>query len=130
MSDTGTRKPHDRLSTPHWTLIGAALSALVVLPLAYPFQASAHDLGLLALLGGVQLAIPCLLMVMLARVLPAPEVSLLALLEVVFGVTWAWLGAGEQPSSATLTGGALVILALVINEMLALRQRRRAFVTL
>ena len=104
-------------------LIGAALSALVVLPLAYPFQASAHDLGLLALLGGVQLAIPCLMMVMLARVLPAPEVSLLALLEVVFGVTWAWLGAGEEPSSGALIGGLLVLGALVGNELLGWRQR-------
>jgi hypothetical protein len=59
-----------------------------------------HDLGLLALLGVVQLAIPCLLVVRLSRELAAPEIALLGLLEVVFGVTWAWLGAGEQPGAA------------------------------
>jgi drug/metabolite transporter (DMT)-like permease len=107
-------------------LIGAVLSALATLPLAYPLQASAHDLGLLALLGVVQLAIPCLLAVRLSRELPAAEISLLSLLEVLFGVTWAWLGAGEEPSSATLIGGALVIAALVINELLALTQERDA----
>lgn len=104
--------------------IGALLSALVTLPLAWPLQASAHDLGLLALLGSVQLAIPCLLVVRLARELPAPEIALLALLEVVFGVAWAWLGAGETPSPATLTGGALVLAALIGNEALALRRAR------
>ena len=67
-------------------LIGAIVSALFTLPLAWPLQASGHDLGLLALLGSVQLALPCLLVVRLSRHLPAAEISLLALLEVVFGV--------------------------------------------
>ena len=48
-----------------------------------------------------------------ARTLAAPEVALLALLEVLFGVAWAWLGAGEQPSSAVLSGGALGLGLLV-----------------
>lgn len=102
-------------------LIGAALSAAVTLPLALPLQASRHDLGLLALLGVVQLAIPCLLLVRLSRELLAPEIALLGLLEVVFGVTWVWLGAGERPAASTLVGGALVLGALVANEALALR---------
>ena len=102
-------------------LIGAVLSAALALPLALPLAASAHDLGLLALLGVVQLAIPCLLAVALARVLSAPEISLLALLEVVFGVAWAWLGAGEAPSASVLGGGALVLAALAANEAAALR---------
>ena len=97
-------------------LIGATLSALVTLPLSWPFQASTHDLCLLSLLGVFQLALPCLLVVRLSRELPAPEISLLALLEVIFGVTWAWLWAGEQPSANTLSGGALVLGALVANE--------------
>ena len=75
-------------------LIGAIVSALFTLPLAWPLQASGHDLGLLALLGTVQLALPCLLVVRLSRHLPAAEISLLALLEVVFGVAWAWWWAG------------------------------------
>jgi drug/metabolite transporter (DMT)-like permease len=102
-------------------LIGALLSATATLPLSLPFAASVHDLGLLALLGTVQLAIPCLLAVMVARVLSAPEVALLALLEVLLGVAWAWLGAGETPSLAVLGGGALVLGALAANEAAALR---------
>ena len=106
-------------------LIGAVLSAAVSLPLAWPLQASTHDLSLLALLGVFQLAIPCLLAVQLARVLSAPEVALLALLEVVFGVAWAWLGAGESPSPHVLGGGALVLFALGANEALGLRRPAR-----
>jgi drug/metabolite transporter (DMT)-like permease len=107
-------------------LLGALLSAALVLPAAWPFAASAHDLGLLALLGTLQLAVPCLLAVAVARVLSAPEASLLALLEVVFGVAWVWLGAGEAPGTAALGGGLLVLGALGANEALALRPAREA----
>ncbi|WP_153144687.1 DMT family transporter [Dechloromonas sp. H13] len=103
-------------------LLGALISAAVTLPLAWPLQASAHDLQLLALLGSVQLALPCLLVVRLSRVLPAPEIALLALLEVLFGVAWAWLGAGERPPASVLLGGALVLGALVANEACGLRR--------
>jgi drug/metabolite transporter (DMT)-like permease len=104
-------------------LIGALLSAAVALPLAWPLRASGHDIALLAMLGLVQLAIPCLMSVVVARTLPAPEISLLALLEVIFGVAWAWLGAGEAPTAVVVGGGALVLAALAGNELLALRQR-------
>jgi len=62
--------------------------------------------------------------VRLTSVLPGPEIALLALLEVIFGVAWAWLGAGEAPGTAALTGGSLVLAALLGNEWLALRARR------
>ncbi|MBA3032318.1 MAG: DMT family transporter [Gammaproteobacteria bacterium] len=105
-------------------LIGALISAAVTLPLAWPLQASTHDMGLLGFLGVAQLAIPCLLLVRLSRVLPAPEIALLGLLEVIFGIAWVWIGAGEQPTDNTMVGGALVIGALVFNEAMALRQQR------
>ena len=104
-------------------LIGALLSAAATLPFALPLVASSHDIALLALLGVAQLAIPCLLAVAAARVLNAPEVALLALLEIIFGVAWAWLGGNETPSSHVLGGGALVLAALAANEAAALRQR-------
>ena len=105
-------------------LIGAFLSAVVMLPLALPFQASVFDLTLLAGLGLFQLAIPCVLAVICTRVLKAPEVSLLGLLEVVFGILLAWVGANEAPGPNVLVGGSLVIGALVVNELMGWRQRR------
>ena len=105
-------------------LIGALLSAALTLPLSLPFHATVHDIGLLAVLGVVQLAIPCLLAVQVSRTLPAAELALLALLEVLFGVAWAWLGAGETPAPAVLAGGALVIAALAAHELAAFRPRQ------
>ncbi|MDB5928935.1 MAG: protein of unknown function transrane [Polaromonas sp.] len=104
-------------------LVGAVISALATLPLAFPFSATPHDIGLLAVLGLFQLAIPCVLAVLCASVLKAPEIALLALLEVIFGILLAWVGAGEVPGASVLTGGSLVIGALVVNELIGWRQR-------
>ncbi|MBC7597541.1 MAG: DMT family transporter [Polaromonas sp.] len=104
-------------------LVGAVMSTLVTLPLSFPFSATPHDLGLLAVLGLFQLAIPCVLSVLCAGVLKAPEVSLLGLLEVIFGILLAWVGAGEVPGANVLTGGALVIAALGLNELIGWRQK-------
>jgi drug/metabolite transporter (DMT)-like permease len=104
-------------------LLGGILSSLMTLPLALPFHATGADIAWLALLGVVQLAIPCALAVVCARSLKAPEVSLLALLEVIFGILLVWLGAGEAPGREVLAGGSLVIGALVLNELLGWRSR-------
>lgn len=104
-------------------LLGAMISATATLPLALPFAATGSDIAWLALLGLVQLAIPCALAVVCARSLKAPEVSLLALLEVIFGIVWAWLWADETPGREVLLGGSVVIGALLSNEWLAWRSR-------
>ena len=104
-------------------LVGAIISSLVTLPLSFPMLATPRDIGLLAMLGLFQLAIPCVLSVLCAGILKAPEVSLLGLLEVIFGILLAWVGAGEVPGPSVLTGGALVVGALVVNELIGWRQR-------
>jgi drug/metabolite transporter (DMT)-like permease len=103
---------------------GAIISCLVTLPLAWPLAASGRDIAWLSMLGLVQLAIPCLLAVRVARSLSAPEISLLALTEVLFGVAWAWLGTSESPTQGVVIGGALVVGALAVNEWLAMRASR------
>jgi len=107
-------------------MLGGALSVLVALPLALPISASAKDLALLAFLGVFQLGLPCMFLVMASRALYAPEIALLGLLEVVLGPLWAWLGAGETPAPSTLTGGALVLIALAGNEIAAVSSRTRS----
>jgi drug/metabolite transporter (DMT)-like permease len=97
--------------------VGAAISAVVALPLALPLQADAHDILLLAFLGVFQLSVPCLFLVLAARKLAAHEIALLALLEVIFGVAWAWLFAGEAPGPMVLLGGAVVLAVLALHEL-------------
>jgi len=102
-------------------MLGGALSCLIALPLALPFQASGRDIALLAFLGFFQLGLPCMLLVIASRTLLAPEIALLGLLEVVLGPLWAWLGAGEVPAESTLLGGLVVLGALAGNELSMMR---------
>lgn len=109
------RKTGARVNLIPAVLVGGLLSALATLPLAWPFLASSRDLAILALLGALQLALPCALAVVAARSLSATEVALIGLTEVVFGPLWAWLGAGEAPTPHALFGGALVLAALAVQ---------------
>jgi len=113
----------ERLDLVPCVLVGAVISSAITLPLSFPFTASGTDVAWLALLGVVQLAIPCALSVICARVLKGPEISLLALLEILFGIALAWVGANEQPGPNVLAGGALVVGALVVNQLAGWRQR-------
>jgi len=103
-------------------MLGGALSSLLAFAFSSDFSATPRDLALLAFLGLFQLGLPCMLLVIASRTLPAPEIALLGLLEVVLGPLWAWLGAGETPAGATLAGGAVVLAALALNEIGSLRR--------
>jgi drug/metabolite transporter (DMT)-like permease len=101
-------------------LLGGLFSALLTLPFALPFRATALDIAWLAGLGMFQLAVPCMMLVVASRHLPPAEVALLTLLEAVLGPLWAWIGVGETPARATLVGGAIVLAAIAGNELIAL----------
>ena len=45
--------------------------------------------------------------------------GLITLLEVVLGPLWVWLALDERPSTLTLVGGAIVIVAIVIQTRAA-----------
>jgi drug/metabolite transporter (DMT)-like permease len=46
-------------------------------------------------------------------------VGLITLLEVVLGPVWVWLALDERPSTYTLVGGAIVIVAIVVQTRAA-----------
>lgn len=105
-------------------MLGAVLSAALTSPWALPGTATLRDVAWLGLLGWWQLAVPCALAVVCAQVLKAAEVSLLTLLEVIFGIALTWAFSSEVPTRAVWIGGGLVITAMVVNEILGWRQRQ------
>jgi len=107
-------------------IVSGLLSMAIMLPLALPLAPTTKDLGLLAIMGVVQLGIGVLMMIRATQVLAAAEVGLLAVLETLFGTFFAWAVVGERPGATALLGGAVVVGALVINELFALRERTRA----
>jgi drug/metabolite transporter (DMT)-like permease len=107
--------------------LGGALAALAALPLALPITAGRTDLALFGTLAVFQLAIPGVLYTVVAVPrLSAAEIGLLSLIEVILGPLWVWLARGEAPGAAVLTGGAVVVAALALNEGIGLAIERRA----
>jgi drug/metabolite transporter (DMT)-like permease len=97
------------------------LAAAAALPLVGTLRVSAHDLGLLALLGGLVLPLALGLFIAGARYAPAAEVGLMALLETTLGPIWVWVGVGEVPPDEAFLGGALVVSAIAVNSLLSFR---------
>ena len=117
---------HPEIQMAPAAMLGAALTALVALPLADPLQVSGRDLALLAFFGLGQFALGFLLFMKGARLLPAAETSLIGMLETVLGPIWVWLVLAERPGPAALAGGALILGALLANTVVDLLGARRA----
>src|SRR5437763_14580414 len=100
--------------------LATTLTALVALPLADPLGTAPRDLALLAFFGVGQFGAGFLLFMAGARLIPAAESSLIGMLETVLGPLWVWLVLSERPATATLTGGALILAALVANTLIDL----------
>jgi drug/metabolite transporter (DMT)-like permease len=95
------------------------LSQLIVLACAAPFASPStigrRDLLLLATLGVAQIGLGFVLLTIGARLIPAGEVALITLLEIVLGPLWVWLALSERPSTATLVGGTIVLAAVLLE---------------
>ena len=70
----------------------------------------------------MQLGLQYILLTEGSRHLPAAEIALLGRLSVVLAPIWVWLGVGETPSTLTLTGGAIVVTAVMIHSIVGLRR--------
>ncbi|MEO8537937.1 MAG: DMT family transporter, partial [Betaproteobacteria bacterium] len=121
---TVLRRFHATVDMLPQVLIAGVLSATVAGVLASPFTANERDIAILALMGSVQLGTGCLLATAASRSLSATELGLLALLEPILGPLWVWVLMGEHPGAAALTGGAIVLGAVVANELLGAWRRR------
>jgi len=103
-------------------VVGNFVTALISLPFAGAASVAPMDVVWLGLLGIVVMPVSTALIVTGPRYLPAPEVSLILLLETVLGPLWVWLVIGEVPSERAFIGGAIVIAALVAHALAALRR--------
>jgi drug/metabolite transporter (DMT)-like permease len=97
------------------------LAQLMLLVVAAPIAllgnvaVSVPDVLWLALFGAGQIGLGLILLTIGARLIPAAQVALISLLEVVLGPLWVWLAVGERPGAATLVGGAIVVAAVVLQ---------------
>jgi drug/metabolite transporter (DMT)-like permease len=97
--------------------LAQALVVLVAGPFASTSGIGPEQLGLLIAMGVVQMGLGLALFTVGARLIPAAEVALITLLEVVLGPLWVLLSIHERPDAATLAGGAIVIAAVVLQAL-------------
>ena len=107
--------------------LSQVIVVLAVAPLAHPASVSERDLGFLVLLGFGQMGLGLAFLTVGARLLPAAEVALITLLEVVLAPIWVWISVSERPALTTFLGGAVVVLAVLLQttEGANARVRRR-----
>jgi drug/metabolite transporter (DMT)-like permease len=101
------------------TCLSQAILVVAFLPFASPGEISGDDVAWLAALGIGQIGLGFALLTVGARLIPAAQVGLITLLEVVLGPLWVWLALDERPTTLTLVGGAIVIVAIVIQTRAA-----------
>ena len=100
-------------------LPASCVSQAVVVVIMFPFasfaSATAQDWSLFFVLGTFQVGAGLALLTIAARLLPAAEVAVLSLLEIVLGPIWAWLAYSERSNTATFVGGVIVAAAVVVQ---------------
>ena len=97
------------------TFVNCVGVALILAVVPGVWDVSARDLGLLALMALVQFALPYVLFTRGIREVPIAEASLIALVEPVLNPVWVALIFGENPSVATLLGGAVILFGLALR---------------
>lgn len=76
-------------------------------------------------LGVFQLGVGLTLFTIGSRVVPAAELALLSMTEVVLGPVWVWLILNESTSIETLVGGFVLLMAIGGNAVAGIRRERR-----
>ena len=99
------------------TCLSQVLVFLCAAPFASVSEVNGKDLALLIGLGVGQIGLGLIFLTIGARLIPAAEVALITLLEIVLGPLWVWIALGERPGTSTLIGGAIVLAAVVFEAI-------------
>ena len=89
----------------------------------WPLTISVQDTSIALMMGVLQIGLGLVLYTIGSSGVPAAELPLLSLGEVVLGPLWVWLVLGETVSLATFAGGAILLTAIAANAYTGLRER-------
>ncbi len=121
-----------RKETPKFTTVALAglfcflISSAVLFSNNMNFLSSSKNESLFALHGTI-VCLGLILYSIASKNIPAAELTLLSLTEVIGGVFWVWLpwlGINEVPSTNTIIGGFLIFLSIVYYSLLIKNNRR------
>ena len=85
---------------------------------------SLETLGWLLLMGLVQMPLAMYLIFIATKYITSAEVSLFTTIETTLAPVWLWIFLSEVPPKMTLIGGSLVIVAILVNALPKIVQKR------
>jgi drug/metabolite transporter (DMT)-like permease len=104
-------------------LFAIFITSAICLALGLSFVLSPRDGGIAMSMGVFQVGAGLILYTLGSRSVPAAELALLSLAEVLLGPLWVWLFLGETATENTLIGGAVLLAAIAGNAMSGKRRK-------
>jgi len=102
----------------------AALTAFVICRInGYTLMLTLNDASIAIGMGLLQVGAGLTVYTIGSRVVPAAELALLSMTEVVLGPFWVWLFLGETFGLYTLIGGIVLMVAVAYNALSGLRRK-------
>ena len=98
-------------------LFAIIITSIICIAMESPLVLSPRDGGISVGMGIFQVGAGLVLYTLGSRKLPAAELTLLSLAEVLLGPFWVWLFLGEDTSTRTLIGGMLHLAAIAGNAV-------------
>jgi drug/metabolite transporter (DMT)-like permease len=102
------------------------LAAVILAARGETMWVPAHDIAVAMMMGALLLATGMVLYTLGSRAVPAAELTLLSMLEVMLAPVWVWLVMNETATPATFVGGAILLAAIAGNAFSGVRRGRRA----
>ena len=121
-----------RKETPKFTTVAIAgvfcalVSSIILIGTQSNFLSSSINQGLFSI-HGTLVCLGLILYSIGSKNIPAAELTLLSLTEVIGGIFWVWLpilGINEIPSNTTVIGGFLIFLAIIYYSLIIKQNRR------
>ena len=121
-----------RKETPKFTTVAiaglfcAVVSAAVIFVSDGSFLSTSHNQGLFAV-HGTLVCLGLILYSIGSKALPAAELTLLSLTEIIGGIFWVWLpilGINEVPTNSTIIGGFLIFMSIIYYSLTIKSNRR------
>lgn len=103
-------------------LAGALVAGQLGQPLMVPASDALWAMGM----GAGTLSLGMVLYTLGGKVVPAAELALLSNIEVMLAPLWVWLFLGETASVGTFVGGAILLVAVVMNGLSGARRMAAA----
>ena len=121
-----------RKETPKFTTVAiaglfcAVVSAIILYNNNSNFLSSSYNEGLFAI-HGTLVCLGLILYSLGSKAIPAAELTLLSLTEIIGGIFWVWLpmlGINEVPSNNTIIGGFLIFMSIIYYSLTIKTNRR------